>query len=216
MALEKLKIQAETAPGEFGQELTALFNPNQIVVSKQARWRDAPAAQRDVPAAQHTYADSALLTMDLFFDTSEARADVRTHTDDVAHLMTVEKHGSMHRPPVCRLLWGQSGVFFQGVLQQLTQRFVFFLDNGLPVRAVLGCTFKEWRDDEEEGRRQDKQSLDVAKTHMTRRGDTLSSIAARMYHDPALWRAIADANGIVDPFALTPGRVLLIPTVRTR
>ena len=214
MALEKLKIQVETAPRQFQQEIAALFNPNQLTIQKTANWRDAPAAQRDVPASQHTYADPARLTMDLFFDTYEAGTDVREHTAQIHHLMTVERHGNMHRPPVCRLLWGRAGVFFQGVLEHLVQRFSLFLEDGWPVRATLGCTFKEWRDDEEEARRQDRQSVDVVKTHLLRRGDTLSSIAMKEYEDPGLWRPIADANGIINPLDLPYGRLLVIPTLR--
>ena len=213
MALEKLKIQVETAPRQFKQEITALFNPNQITIQKTANWREAPAAQRDVPASQHTHADPARLSMDLFFDTYESGTDVRRHTDEILHLMTVEKHGNMHRPPICRLVWGKAGVFFTGVLEDLNQRFSLFLEDGWPVRATLSCSFKEWRDNEEEARRQDKQSADVVKTHLLHRGDTLSSIAFKEYNDPALWRPIAQANGIVDLFKLPYGKLLIIPTL---
>jgi nucleoid-associated protein YgaU len=216
VALAKLKIQVETAPGKFGQEITVLFNPNQISITKSVNWREAPTAQRDVPASQHTHADPARLTMDLFFDSYEAGTDVREHTDRIAYLMTVEKHGNMHRPPICRLFWGRSGMFFQGVLENLSQRFSLFLEDGWPVRATLGCTFKEWRGDEEEAKRQNRQSADVVKTHLLRRGDTLSTVAFAEYHDPALWRPIAEANGITDPFALPYGRLLVIPTLRPR
>jgi hypothetical protein len=215
MALEKLKIRVETSPGQFQQEITALFNPNQIEISKATHWREAPAAQRDVPAFQHTYAEPSLLDMNLFFDTYESGTDVREHTSQIFHLMTVEKHGSMHRPPVCRLMWGRAGILFQGVLQTLSQRFTLFTEDGLPVRAMLACSFKEWRSDEEEAQRQDKQSADVAKTHVLRRGDTLSSIAMAEYRDPGLWRPIARANGIVDLFDLPYGRALIIPTLPT-
>lgn len=214
MALEKLKIQAETAPGSFDEQITALFNPNAIVIEKGVGWIDVAVAQRDVPAAQHTHGHAAILSLDLFFDTYEDASDVRRHTDRIARLMTVEGHGNMHRPPVCRLQWGRSGVFFQGVLVGLTQRFTMFLEDGAPVRATLGCVFKEWRDAQEEARRQNKQSVDVAKTWTVRRGDTLASIAAREYHDPARWRPIADANALADPLAVRPGQVLLIPTLR--
>lgn len=216
MALAKLRIQVETAPAKFGQEITVLFNPNQLSIAKSVNWREAPTAQRDVPASQHTHADPARLTMDLFFDTYEAGTDVREHTDRIAYLMTVEKHGHMHRPPICRLFWGRAGMFFQGVLENLNQRFSLFLEDGWPVRATLGCTFKEWRGDEEEARRQNRQSADVVKTHLLRRGDTLSGIAFAEYNDPALWRPIAEANGIADPFSLPYGRLLVIPTLRPR
>jgi nucleoid-associated protein YgaU len=47
-----------------------------------------------------------------------------------------------------------------------------------------------------------------------RRNDTLHSIAAEEYRDPALWRHIAKANGIVNPRDLKPGTVLTIPRLR--
>jgi nucleoid-associated protein YgaU len=213
MALEKLKIQAETAPGEFDDRMTALFNPSAVTIEKRVQWSDGAVAQRDVPAVQHTHGHAAVLTIDLFFDTYEEAGDVRQHTDRIVRLTTVEGHGNMHRPPVCRLLWGRSGVFFQGVLVGLTQRFTMFLEDGAPVRATLGCVFKEWRDAQDEARRQNKQSVDVAKTWTVRRGDSLATIATREYHDPARWRVIAEANAIVDPLDLAPGRVLLLPTL---
>ena len=140
MALAKLKIKVETAPGKFDQEIDVLFNPNQVAISKAANWRDAPTARRDVPASQHTHAEAARLTMELFFDTYERGSDVRLHTGRIAELMTVEKHGNMHRPPICLLFWGRAGRFFQGVLESLDQRFTLFLEDGWPVRATRPVT----------------------------------------------------------------------------
>jgi nucleoid-associated protein YgaU len=54
----------------------------------------------------------------------------------------------------------------------------------------------------------------VAKTRQVRRNDTLHCIAAEEYRDPALWRHIARANGIINPRHLEPGVVLTIPRLR--
>lgn len=213
MTLAKLEIlvENETNPIE------ARFNPNQIAIVKTANWRLLPANQRDTPASQFTHGEPATLSVDLFFDTFESKADVRRkHTNRIAELMTVEMHGNLHRPPICQLAWGTQGVFFQGVLQNLTQRFTLFLENGTPVRAILICTFREWRSDKEEERRQNKQSTDVAKTHTVKRGETLSSIASEHYGDPALWRPIAEANRIDDARTIQPGSILAIPSLPSR
>jgi nucleoid-associated protein YgaU len=214
MAIEKLVILAESTPNQFTRRITALFNPSQITIQKHVNWREAPAQQRDVPVSQHTHADPATLTMDLFFDTYEAGTDVRQYTNQVLSLATVEHHGNLHRPPVCRLMWGRGADFFQGVLQRLSQKFTMFLEDGTPVRATLSCMFKEWRDNEEEAKRQNRQSSDVAKTYIVRRGDTISSIAFAHYHDPRRWRPIARANQLSDPTAIAPGTRLLIPTLQ--
>src|SRR5215472_8020162 len=133
MDLTKLTILAETAPGAYDNKIEALFNPSEISIQLSINWNEQPTAQRDVVNQQHTNADPASLTLDLFFDTYETGQDVRNLTKKVVALGTIEKHGNLHRPPICRLQWGK--VFFQGTLASLTQKFTMFLANGDPVRA---------------------------------------------------------------------------------
>jgi nucleoid-associated protein YgaU len=217
MGLAKLKILVEKGQDEFEEKIEVLFNPNQLSIHKSSQWRVVPTAGRDTPASQFTHGEPATLTLDLLFDTYEARQDVREHTNKVFHLTTVEQHGDLHRPPLCRLMWGKFDFNdFTWVLQSLNQRFSLFLDDGTPVRATLSCTFKQWRSNETEARLLKKQSVDVAKTRTVRRGDTLSGIAALEYKDAALWRPIAEANGIDDPRRLKIGQNLVIPALRPR
>jgi nucleoid-associated protein YgaU len=49
------------------------------------------------------------------------------------------------------------------------------------------------------------------RTRIVRDGDTLWSIAAAVYGDPAKWRALARANALVNPRILAPGTDLLVP-----
>jgi nucleoid-associated protein YgaU len=217
MALEKLTIQVETGENEFNEAFEVLFNPNQISIQKATKWELTPTAERDAPTSQFTYGEPATLSMELFFDTYETQSDVREHTDKLYHLTTVEQHGDLHRPPLCRLAWGNFNFSdFQWVLQSLNQRFTLFLDSGTPARATLSCTFKQWRSDEVEARLLKKQSPDVFKTHTVRRGDTLSSIAAATYKDPTQWRPIAEENSLNNPRQLKAGQVLTIPALTKR
>jgi len=221
MKPEKLTILVEKKGGklvfEQGNAITALFNPNRLVFSKSANWQSQNAAQRDNPELQFTNSDPRTLSLDLTFDTYDApgttKEDVRNQTNRLLALTTVEGHGDKHRPPVCRLSWGRAGVFFQGVLQQLEQTFTLFTEDGTPVRATVKCTFKEWRTNYDDLNRQDKQSADVAKERVVKRGDSLASIAAEEYRDPRKWRAIALANDIRDPLNIPPGAALRVPAL---
>ena len=218
MKPEKLEIRVETSSNPLcfdeTHPIVAHFNPNQITIVKTVNWRPQPAKGRDAPDPQFTHGNAAALTVDLFFDTFESREDVRRkYTNHIANLMTVEKHGNIHRPPVCQLAWGTPGEFFQGVLESLNQRFTLFLEDGKPVRATLTCTFQEWRSAEEESKLQNLESTDVAKTHTVKRGDTLSGIASEHYGNHSLWRPIAEANGIDDPRVIQPGTTLAIPSL---
>ena len=224
MALEKLKILVEKNGGvlvfEQNSAITVLFNPNKLVFNKSVNWKKQGAAQRDVPELQFTNAQPRTLNLDLILDTYDTpdveKEDVRKHAKKLFHLTTVEEHGDKHRPPVCRLSWGSVGVFFQGVLERLEQQFTLFMEDGTPVRATSRCTFKEWRTNYEDLNRQEPMSSDIAKIRIVKRGETLSGIAAAEYHDPGLWRPIADENAIDDPLSLVPGTVLLIPTLTQR
>lgn len=222
MALSKLTIipEREGSKLQFDESggIEALFNPKLLTFNRSVGWKNAQAAQRDVPELEFTSAEPRTLTLDLIFDTYDTPAakkrDVRKiYTDKMLHLTTVEKHGDKHRPPVCRLRWGTTGDFFDGVLEKLDQKFTMFLDDGTPVRATLTCSFKEWRTNSKDQKQQNLKSPDVAKRWTVKRGDSLSSIAAEEYLDPSLWRPIAARNNLDNPLNLTPGRVLLIPAL---
>jgi nucleoid-associated protein YgaU len=96
------------------------------------------------------------------------------------------------------------------VLTRLGQRFTMFLGDGTPVRATLSCEFVE-SGTEARSRAGELHSADIDKARVVRRDDTLQSIAAEEYDDPARWRPIAKANGIVNPRTLAPGTTLIIP-----
>jgi nucleoid-associated protein YgaU len=49
------------------------------------------------------------------------------------------------------------------------------------------------------------------KTYTVKAGDTLQSIAAKVYGDPSKWHDIATLNGLRDPNYLKPGQVLKLP-----
>ncbi len=210
MTLAKLMIMAEVQSNVWVPLMPVLFNPQEVSIQKNVNWTAEPVIQRDTPVTQFVNGGAAVLTLDLFFDTFEQGVDVRLYTAKVAALALIQ--ATLHRPPMCRLIWGV-GIFFQGFLSSLDERFTLFLPNGTPVRAMLHCTFKEWVDDSGWQKLVKLESSDVVKTRIVRRGDTLSSIAAEEYHDPTLWRPIAEANKIDDPRALAPGTVLAIPTL---
>lgn len=228
MGLSKLTILVEE-PGaalQFGSKtsantIVAMFNPNKLSVSRTVQWQNQQAAKRDNPEMQYTGAEPATIGIDLLFDTYDSpkgekdKDNVKKiYTDKLLHLTTVEKHGDKHRPPVCQLQWGNLGMFFQGVLQQLETTFTMFTSLGTPVRATSKCTFKQWVTNSKDLANQDLMSSDVAKVWVVKRGQTLAIIAAAEYGDPRAWRVIADANGIDNPLGLVPGTRLLLPARR--
>jgi nucleoid-associated protein YgaU len=239
-ALQKLTIHYERG-GRSGQGLIeALFNPSEIRRSRSARWEQQQAVGQSgrgtsMVRQEFRSVEPKTFVTDLFFDTYESRtgtgtnaaraaasflpssvlprreaSDVRRHTDQIARLAEIDIE--LHRPPVCDLRWGVFDIF-TGVLTRLHERFTLFLADGTPVRATLTCEFAEVSTIAR-ARANEPHSSDVIKRRQVRRYDTLQGLAADEYGDPAAWRLIAVANGIVDPRALRPGTMLIIPKVQ--
>jgi len=206
--MEKLFITA--LDGKMaGQPIQALFNPKEYTISKSVPWNPHASAGLDAPEMQFTTGQGETLNLELFFDTYEAGSDVRAYTDRLHMLAKIDS--TIHRPPLLFVSW--AALKFQGVIESINHRFTMFKEDGTPVRATCTLTLREARSATEQQQDIKKQSPDHAKLHAVQRGETLQSIAAREYDDPAEWRRIADANGIDDPLQLQPGQRLMIPPI---
>lgn len=227
MALEKLKIKIEGSTSLYTKEVEVLFNPNQISYS-----RSGPSLNA---YGQLTGGDDpATLSLDLFFDTTikdtsrgleptllemlnpfgyYTPKNVEEFTAPIYNLTQKQGKFTPARPPLCQLYWGTQGQFskrliFQGFLQQVTKTVTQFLEDGTPVRATLSCTFIEWEDPETTEKEINPIDDPI---RVVKQGETLSSIAAEEYNDPALWRIIAETNSLNNPRKINAGQSLTIP-----
>lgn len=209
-ALGRLSIRHETPAGFFG-EITAGFNPNRISFSGNAtvnqRVTASPEVEGpDVQLTEYTYQPTTL-RISLLFDTSEDDdPNVLKHTTQIVALLRPLPGNS--RPPMCQLWWG-AYVLLQGVLTSLSQEYTLFRPDGTPVRATLDCTFTE--SGESSLKLSRKTSGLGVQFCVVRLGDTLQTIAHRVYGTPTRWREIALFNGLSNPRALLPGMLLLLP-----
>jgi LysM repeat protein len=211
--LEKLRLKNL----DTGEQFSVLFNPSEYTVEDASHWADQDKMGKK-PELHYTGGDRKKLTMELFFDTYEARIDVRQHTAKIAGLLVF--NNEKHRPPKVELSWGpmppggpHAEFPFVGVLETLKQQFVLFLSDGTPVRAKLSVAFLEFTLPEEELQKDEPHSPDLTKLYVVKVRDTLSAIAALYYQDPTKWREIATANGIDAPRRLKAGQVLRIPKI---
>jgi len=207
MALEKAMIQPLDYDGNpKGDAVKVLFNPSEYAIDKSNSLQSTVIPGLPAPVTQFVGGGGQTLTMELFFDTYEQGADVRQYTNQVTALMDMDP--DLHAPPVCMVIWGK--MQFKAVLERASQRFTMFLDSGIPVRATLNASFREYRTMTEQQQRATNQA-DQTKQVTVKRGETLWSISAREYGDPGRWRSIARANGIADPRKLQAGSSLRIP-----
>jgi nucleoid-associated protein YgaU len=196
------------------------FNPPEYTLAKAAQIAEIAIPGIDAPVLQFVRGQTQTLALELFFDTTRAGStltkvvDVRLLTNMVAQLGRIQPN--THAPPRVRFIWGL-GLSFRAIVDNVQQKFTLFNPAGIPVRATLAVSFKEYKTLEEQLKELNLQSSDHTKRRVIRRGDTLSRIAFEEYGDAAQWRAIADHEDnrdvIGDLRRLTPGAELAIPAI---
>lgn len=200
--------------------LDVQFNPTEYSLSKAAQIAEIGIYGIDSPILQFIRGQNEKLTMDLFFDTStlpggmgDAAISVKTLTEPFYQLCKIQP--KTHAPPRIRFTWSEA-LSFKAIVESVTQKFTLFNPKGVPLRATLSVSFREYKTLEQQLSELKLESVDHTKRRVAQRGDTLSRIAAEEYGDPRLWRHIAEANPEIGNLRrLRPGQVLLIPPLET-
>jgi nucleoid-associated protein YgaU len=210
--------------------ISVQFNPTEFTLTKGAQVAEITIPGLDAPLVQFVRGQAETLSVDLFFDTTEhgmgtGATSVTTLTDQIYQLMKIEP--DTHAPPICAFLWNQKfpggdvsdkvgnqrRTDFQCIVENVKQRFTMFSPEGVPLRAILTVTLREYKTLDEQLKQLNLNSPDKTQSHVVKRGDTLSGIAGTHYALPSLWRAIADENGISDPRRIEAGTFLRVPVI---
>jgi len=205
------------------QELEVLFNPAEYSIEKGNTFQSTSLPGLSTPVTQFVTGNADTLTMELYFDTYAKssrhpnvtkREDVRHYTRKIADLMEID--ATLHAPPIVEFTWGPpigtpEGVQFRGIIEKVSQKFTYFLDDGTPVRATLNVTFKEYKTVEEQLAELKRQSSDRTKLREFKEGDSLWLLASKEYNDPQAWKVIANHNQIDNPRLIAPGSMLELP-----
>ena len=72
---------------EDGTKVPCLFNPAQLKITRSNTWAGSALPGRGVTRLRYTGANSGVLRVDLFFDTTDTGTDVSAHTGKIVDLM---------------------------------------------------------------------------------------------------------------------------------
>jgi nucleoid-associated protein YgaU len=215
MALEKATITNT----DTGDRVTVMFNPEEYTVNRANTFAEIGVPGLRSPLLQFVHGALQTLDMELLVDTLEthgpgagAGSDVRDVTRRVTDLLNINPE--THAPPVALFTWGQLN--FRCVLAKVTQRFILFRPDGVPLRARLTVSFSEYTNAEFESKETKRETGDYSKSYVVTQGETVSDVAAKVYKNAELWRPIALHNGLDDPRVLAAGTHLLVPTLPYR
>jgi hypothetical protein len=234
----KATFQQVNQDGSLGPPLTVNYNPTEYTLSKGAQLAEIAIPGLDSPIIQFVRGQTETLSLDLFFDTTEAGMDdsaisVTTVTDQFYQMIKID--GTTHAPPICFFSWGstfpgqrsyasmglstgtgsQQRYGFKCVVESVRQRYTLFNPQGVPLRATLTVSLKEYKTLAEQIAEINAQSPDHSHSHVVQVGETLNQISTAVYNDPTQWRAIANQNNIWNPMNLKPGTMLDIPPLST-
>lgn len=189
------------------------FNPTEYQLQKSNTFAEIAIPGLESPPIQFIRGAAETLSVEFLVDTSDTLEDVREkYVDKLRGLLRID--AELHAPPIVRFIWDRD--VFRGVLESLDATYQLFDPEGVPLRAKLAVKLKEYRPADVQVREIQRNSPDVDKHYVVRRGDTLSGVSGALYRDPGQWRAIARANGIADPRRLAPGTELTVPRLDKR
>lgn len=203
---------------EKGDQIPCLFNPTELSFSRSNSWSAPDMPGKGVPTLNYTGAQSGSMSLRLFFDTTDEGKPVTNYTDQLLALMEIDtslpgsdENTNNARPPWVQFHWG-SMHSFKAVVSSASVSFTYFSSQGVPLRADVDLTLTQYEDGSVFGPQNPTSGTPHPhRSHRVQPGETLDRIAATYYGNPTHWRRIAELNGIEDPMAVRPGRILAIP-----
>ena len=202
------------------KKLSCHFNPEKYTINREIGWKPQPVIGNNVPASNFEGGGPSKVTLTLLFDTTfeggeSTVVDVRDYTKplwDATRIDQDNKNTTTNKgtPPTVVFMWGRAWTF-EAVINSLSQEFILFSEEGVPIRSTVTLGLTQIKDDTAFGRQNPTSGGTPGKIYTVREGDRLDLIAASYYKKPMLWRYIAEHNDIDNPRDLMPGQRLIIP-----
>ena len=115
------------------------------------------------------------------------------------------------KPPVLLFQWGTQ--IMRCILKTVAVDFERFASSGSPDRArVTFCVVEEFNIFGMLPTNPTSGGLPGRHRHVVTQSESLHTITTAAYGRPGLWRRVAEANGIDDPFRVRPGDVVYLPS----
>jgi hypothetical protein len=188
------------------------FNPKDYSTSLSSSFKGEPSKDGK-GTTEYTGTDRRSLDVEVFLDaTDELVGDVSKKVDKLLSTVrpTKASENSTPIPPIVMFIWGTTEPFV-GFVKQVSVSFTLFRSDGRPLRAACKVQMQELAP-VRPPQNPTSGALEATRAHMVVLGDSLASIANAQYGTPTVWRSIAIANGLEDPFNLRVGHQLLLPS----
>jgi nucleoid-associated protein YgaU len=213
----KLLVVGPNKPGK-PHSIECMFNPTDYKLTQSLEVKRNRSPKRPAGTPEYTGTNAMVLTTQLFFDDfASAKGDV---TPKITTLLSWTRPTEMSKkekkpcPPYVQFKWGGNKQLdnFCGFLESVVVHYTIFRRDGTPVQAKVDITIKG-ETEPIEGQNPTSRAAGSRQTHTVVEGETLQAVAYQELGRPTYWRAIAELNDIDDPLRVSPGTILLIPSV---
>ena len=217
---EKMTVKSYSDP-KFDQELTDVepfvvhVNPENYTQSTQINFSDEQAQGTSAQKNNHNNTEPVKMNFDFLLDRTGAlgnESDAENGVkDDIEHFKKVamEHEGEIHKPRYLKLCWG--ALIFKCQLEKVDIEYKLFNREGKPLRAILKCAFREFKEDEQRVREDNNQSPDISHIRIAEAGDTLPLMCFKIYGDSKYYAEVAKVNDLTHFRKLTQGQRLWFP-----
>ena len=225
--MSKLTFQKlDHTKSPIGDAIEVAYNPPELAFGKGATYADINIPGLDAPILQFIRGSTETLSLELFFDSTDSGtgSNAETVTTEVDPFYQMVKiSGDLHTPPIVRITWGEHfpGLrydqssrpvpAFDCIVVSCNRKFTLFNPDGVPLRAMVSLSLREYRTLEEQLQALNLQSSDHTRVHVVQQGENLPLIAYKAYGKSKFWRTIANENNISNARDLAAGTVLTLP-----
>lgn len=133
-------------------------------------------------------------------------------SEEVAKIkkLCLDVNGNTHTTNYLGVYWG-FGLEFRCKMVSLKVEYTMFNPAGIPVRAKLAATFKEFIDPETDASATNTNSPDMSHVITVKAGDQLTTLCNQVYGDSKYYLQVARINRITNFRSLVPGQRILFP-----
>jgi nucleoid-associated protein YgaU len=199
------------------EPIECMFNPTEYTLNQTTKVTWTPAPSKPGGTAEYGGTNPLRLSVKLFFDEyDKLSGDI---TPKITRLLSwtlpTEATTTDNKPtsPLIGFVWGNKQLAqFCGYLTSVDVTYKLFSKDGTPLRADVTISL-EGATPDFGATNPTSHATDTNKTHTLVEGESIQAVAYAKLGKATYWRAIADLNDIDDPFRVTPGMVLLIPSL---
>ena len=213
--VSKMEIEAYDKKNQKTESRKVSINPENYARSFSSRTKESEP-RKMVDGRSYvikTVEFIETLTFDLWFDNTGVIPDTRNLIEDLNWLEKnlVKFDGEMHATRYINIIWGPLNMY-RSQLKSLQIQYLYFNQNGEPLRAKASLSFEQVADQVQEKKiMNEKKSPDLTHMYVVKAGENLPMMCHRIYNDAKYYLKVAEANGLSNFTNIEPGQKIYFP-----